>query len=85
MGGQASKLDKMKAGEKASHRKKYLPQTNGSSPAVNGMSPDNSCPSIEEQQVELPSFTERQKELVTDTWRVVQEDMAKVGVVIFIK
>ncbi|KAK0047006.1 neuroglobin, partial [Biomphalaria pfeifferi] len=72
------------AGEKASHRKKYLPQANGSSPAVNGMSPDNSCPSIEEKQVELPSFTERQKELVTDTWRVVQEDMAKVGVVIFI-
>lgn len=88
MGAQTSKRDKLRnlnISEKNSSRKKYLPQTNGSSPAVNGGSEEPSCPSIEEQQVELPEFTDRQKELVTETWRIVQEDMAKVGVVMFIK
>ncbi|RUS80969.1 hypothetical protein EGW08_011244, partial [Elysia chlorotica] len=51
---------------------------------LNG-SGQNHCPSIEEPQEELPPFTDHQKELVTETWRLVQEDMAKVGVVMFIK
>ncbi|CAL1534618.1 unnamed protein product [Lymnaea stagnalis] len=87
MGNQTSKRELVKklSSEKSSHRKKYLPQTNGSSPAVNGGGEEPSCPSIEEHQVELPTFTDRQKELVTETWKVVQDDMAKVGVVMFIK
>ena len=32
-----------------------------------------------------PEFTERQKELVIDSWKIVQEDMARVGVQMFMK
>ena len=97
MGAETSKhRDRLKAftASKSSHRKKYLPaSTNGStahSAVTNGRSGVNGsgqtqCPSIEEPQEELPPFTDRQKELVTETWRMVQEDMAKVGVVMFIK
>lgn len=30
-------------------------------------------------------FTNRQKELVLDSWKIIQEDMSKVGVVMFMK
>ncbi|XP_059166647.1 neuroglobin-like [Physella acuta] len=86
MGAQTSKRDKINSvtnSDKSSHRKKYLPQTNGAT--TNGTGDDPRSPSIEEHPVELPTFTARQKELVTETWRLVQEDMAKVGVVMFIK
>lgn len=88
MGAQASKKDKLKNlsnSERSSKRKKYLQQTNGSSHGVNGASEQPACPSIEEPRVELPEFTDRQKHLVTETWRIVQEDMARVGVIMFIK
>ena len=89
MGAQSSKRDKLKNLQnidRTSHRKKYLPQKNGGSTNVNGCpgNDDASC-EIQEVEEELPVFTDRQKELVTETWRVVQEDMAKVGVVMFIK
>ena len=34
--------------------------------------------------VERPPFTKEQKELVTKTWQILHEDIAKVGVVMFI-
>lgn len=32
-----------------------------------------------------PEFTDRQKELVIETWGIIQDDMARVGVVMFMK
>ncbi|XP_060071947.1 uncharacterized protein LOC132551816 [Ylistrum balloti] len=32
-----------------------------------------------------PEFTDRQRELVVQTWGIIQEDMARVGVVMFMK
>ena len=34
--------------------------------------------------VERPPFTKEQEELVTRTWQILHEDMAKVGIVMFI-
>lgn len=33
----------------------------------------------------FPEFTDRQKQLVLDSWKIIQEDMSKVGVVMFMK
>ncbi|CAC5368102.1 uncharacterized protein LOC127738201 [Mytilus californianus] len=33
----------------------------------------------------FPEFTDRQKQLVVDSWKIIQEDMSKVGVVMFMK
>ena len=89
MGAHSSKRDKLKnfqINDKVNNRKKYLPAKNGNSPAVNGCAGSTETPcEIEEVEEELPPFTDRQKELVTETWRVVQEDMARVGVIMFIK
>lgn len=33
----------------------------------------------------VPEFSDRQKELVLDTWKIIQEDMSRVGVVMFMQ
>lgn len=55
--------------------KRYLPQEG-----------DNQSPVPSPRRLpERPDFTDRQKELVLDTWKSIQEDIAKVGVVMFMR
>ncbi|XP_046381363.1 non-symbiotic hemoglobin 1-like [Haliotis rufescens] len=56
--------------------KKYLPQDTGEGQAV---------PSPRGLPEERPEFTERQKEIVLDTWQIIQKDIARVGVVMFMR
>lgn len=68
--------------ERNSSRKKYLPANGPSSPN----NADNDAATIEDKTAqELPPFTDRQRELVVESWNVVKEDIARVGVNMFIK
>ena len=46
---------------------------------------DDTNGNMESEKAERPGFNERQKELVLESWRVIQEDIAKVGVQMFMK
>lgn len=61
----------------SSRRKTYL-KTNEES--ANGSTSLNREPSPP-----LPNLTEQQKELVMQSWQKIQEDMSKVGVVMFMR
>ncbi|KAL8613635.1 hypothetical protein ACOMHN_022054 [Nucella lapillus] len=67
--------------ERGSIKKKYLPASNGTS--CNGH--DGGATIEDKAAQELPPFTDHQKELVVETWKVVQEDIARVGVNLFMK
>lgn len=55
-------------------KQKYLsPQTNDVTDDENRKKPDR------------PEFTDHQKELVLESWRLIKEDMARVGVEMFMK
>ncbi|KAK7493434.1 hypothetical protein BaRGS_00015334 [Batillaria attramentaria] len=83
MGAQTSKKKgrNLASLERNSSKKRYLPSPNGT--PCNG---HDGTPAIEDKAAqELPPFTDRQRELVVETWKVVQEDIARVGVKMFIK
>lgn len=84
MGGHHSKTKgrNLASLERGSSKKKYLPgPANGTS--CNG---HEGQPTIEDKAAqELPPFTDRQRELVVETWKVVQADISRVGVNMFIK
>ena len=92
MGGQHSKkkaFRNLSNLERSSSKKRYLPQNQPSGQQTNGANGVNGHAAgdiIEDKsEEELPPFTERQKELVVSTWKVVQDDIARVGVKMFIK
>lgn len=58
----------------AQPRQKYLPENTGHS--------DNDANGL---VTNCPEFTERQKELVLESWKVVKEDMDQVGIQMFMK
>ncbi|PVD26434.1 hypothetical protein C0Q70_14111 [Pomacea canaliculata] len=82
MGVQHSKGRSLASIERNSSRRKYLP-ANG--PSCNGHDSAATATIEDKAAQELPPFTDRQKELVVATWKVVQEDIAKVGVTMFMK
>ena len=53
--------------------------TDGCSIEVHGSAVEDVRPTVER-----PPFTDEQKKLVTKTWQILHDDMAKVGVVMFI-
>jgi hypothetical protein len=90
MGGQSSKRKgprNLAALERSSSKKKYLPANNAAtSNGAAGVNGHQGEQTIEDKTAqELPPFTERQKELVMSSWKVVQADIDKVGVSMFIK
>ncbi|KAK6182325.1 hypothetical protein SNE40_010036 [Patella caerulea] len=82
MGCVNSTKNKLKQGKfetsKSGHRKTYL-TTNGHT--GNGVSPETSP---REEDIK-PAITERQKELVLESWEIVQADVSTVGVNMFMR
>lgn len=59
----------------AQPRQKYLPENTGIENDPNAGNVVANC----------PEFTDRQKELVLESWKVVKEDMDQVGIQMFLK
>ncbi len=70
--------------EKTTRRKSKT--FNGGISSPDGYSTEVQASAIEDVRptVERPPFTKEQKELVTKTWQILHDDMAKVGIVMFI-
>jgi len=58
----------------AQPRRKYLPDNNGQTDQDNGS-----------LVVNCPEFTDRQRDLVLESWKLVKEDMDQVGIQMFLK
>lgn len=67
-------VQRASGGQRSLHKKKYLPQH-----SVDGSS-SQTLRGLPEQR---PDFTDEQKKIVLESWKVIQKDIARVGVVMF--
>ena len=62
-------------------QKTYLPRRES-----NRVSDKGGCPQIEDLcQEDKPELTDEQIKLIQSTWKILQEDMAKVGILMFMR
>nr|KAG5704252.1 hypothetical protein BaRGS_012540 [Batillaria attramentaria] len=75
--GLSALVDRATSGKKheGSGKKKYLPQ-----PSLDASS-SQTLRGLPEQR---PEFTDEQKRIVLESWNVIQKDIARVGVVMFV-
>ena len=69
----------------ASHTKERVQKTYLSRKQSNHVYEKGGCPETETVCQDKPELTDEQVKLIQSTWKILQEDMAKVGILMFMR